>query len=118
SSAVATPPDPGARPPSTRPSLPRLPDDDVIPRRSTLMKTTRAARLKHVGAAGAVALLLALGACSSAADDGSAPGGGDGGTPYVALVSKGFQHQFRQAVKTGADGAADDLGIEGTVEGP
>lgn len=37
---------------------------------------------------------------------------------YVPLISKGFQHQFWQAVKTGADKAAADLGVEVTFEGP
>ncbi|MEM7693567.1 MAG: ABC transporter substrate-binding protein [Pseudomonadota bacterium] len=37
---------------------------------------------------------------------------------YVPLISKGFQHQFWQAVKEGADQAADDLGVEVTFEGP
>ncbi|ARU51627.1 BMP family ABC transporter substrate-binding protein [Cellulosimicrobium cellulans] len=85
------------------------------------MKTTRVARLKYVGAASAAALLLALGACSSADDGGTGSGGdggGDGDTPYVALVSKGFQHQFWQAVKQGADDAAEELGVEVTFEGP
>ena len=38
--------------------------------------------------------------------------------PYIALVSKGFQHQFWQAVKAGADKAATDLGVTVTFEGP
>lgn len=38
--------------------------------------------------------------------------------PYVALISKGFQHQFWQAVKTGATQAGKDLGAEVTFEGP
>lgn len=37
---------------------------------------------------------------------------------YVALISKGFQHQFWQAVKTGADKAAEELGVRVTFEGP
>ena len=37
---------------------------------------------------------------------------------YIPLISKGFQHQFWQAVKTGADKAAADLGVEVTFEGP
>lgn len=41
-----------------------------------------------------------------------------GGKPYVALVSKGFQHQFWQAVKLGAENAAKDLGVTITFEGP
>jgi len=38
--------------------------------------------------------------------------------PYVALISKGFQHQFWQAVKAGADKAGADLGVTVTFEGP
>ncbi|MDR1899110.1 MAG: ABC transporter substrate-binding protein [Treponema sp.] len=40
------------------------------------------------------------------------------GATYIPLVSKGFQHQFWQAVKQGADNAARDLGVEITFEGP
>ena len=36
----------------------------------------------------------------------------------VALISKGFQHQFWQAVKAGADKAAEELGVTVTFEGP
>ena len=36
----------------------------------------------------------------------------------IALISKGFQHQFWQAVKAGADQAATDLGVTVTFEGP
>jgi len=37
---------------------------------------------------------------------------------YIPLISKGFQHQFWQAVKAGADQAAAELGVEVTFEGP
>lgn len=37
---------------------------------------------------------------------------------YVAMVSKGFQHQFWQAVNAGADQAAADYGVRITFEGP
>lgn len=37
---------------------------------------------------------------------------------YVALVSKGYQHQFWQSVKEGADNAAKEFGVEVTFEGP
>lgn len=37
---------------------------------------------------------------------------------YVALVSKGFQHQFWQAVQSGAEQAAEELGVKITFEGP
>ncbi len=38
--------------------------------------------------------------------------------PYIALISKGFQHQFWQAVKLGADQAAKDFDVTVTFEGP
>jgi ribose transport system substrate-binding protein len=37
---------------------------------------------------------------------------------YIPLISKGFQHQFWQAVKAGADKAAAEMGVEVTFEGP
>ena len=37
---------------------------------------------------------------------------------YVPLISKGFQHQFWQAVKAGADKAAAEFDVEVTFEGP
>jgi ribose transport system substrate-binding protein len=45
------------------------------------------------------------------------------GTAYaqaqeIALISKGFQHQFWQAVKAGADKAAAEFGVTVTFEGP
>ena len=36
----------------------------------------------------------------------------------IALISKGFQHQFWQAVKAGADQAAAEFGVNVTFEGP
>jgi ribose transport system substrate-binding protein len=36
----------------------------------------------------------------------------------IALISKGFQHQFWQAVKAGADQAAKELNVHVTFEGP
>ena len=41
-----------------------------------------------------------------------------GEIPYVAIISKGFQHQFWQAVNAGADKAAAEFGVEITFEGP
>jgi len=37
---------------------------------------------------------------------------------YIPLISKGFQHQFWQAVKQGAEQAAKDLNVKVTFEGP
>ena len=48
----------------------------------------------------------------------AAAAGGDGDKLYIPIISKGFQHQFWQAVKTGAEKAANELGVEITFEGP
>jgi ribose transport system substrate-binding protein len=37
---------------------------------------------------------------------------------YIPLISKGFQHQFWQAVKAGADKAAAEFKVDVTFEGP
>lgn len=37
---------------------------------------------------------------------------------YIPLISKGFQHQFWQAVKAGADQAAEEFDVRITFEGP
>lgn len=72
-------------------------------------------------------MLLLMSACSGsqpASEPGStAPVSGTAPTgneekPYVAIISKGFQHQFWQVVKKGADQAAADLGVEITFDGP
>jgi ribose transport system substrate-binding protein len=64
--------------------------------------------------AASAAAVLALTACGG---DGGGGGGGDD-TLQIALVSKGFQHQFWQAVKAGAQEKADELGVEMTFDGP
>lgn len=62
-------------------------------------------------------LVLVLGACTAGQDTGET-GGEDGDQPYVAIVSKGFQHQFWQAVNQGAEQAAEDYNVRITFEGP
>jgi ribose transport system substrate-binding protein len=59
---------------------------------------------------------LAVALCSFAAFGLSA--GAYAQETYVALVSKGFQHQFWQAVKQGAMQAGTDLKVKVTFEGP
>lgn len=54
-----------------------------------------------------LALTVGFGAGAQAADQ-----------PYVALISKGFQHQFWQAVKKGAEKAGEDYKVRVTFEGP
>jgi ribose transport system substrate-binding protein len=69
---------------------------------------------RSVAIATATALGLALAACGS--DDGGSGASSD--EPYVAIVSKGFQHQFWQAVKKGAEDEAKKEGVRITFEGP
>lgn len=38
--------------------------------------------------------------------------------PYIAIISKGFQHQFWQAVRLGAESKAKELGATITFDGP
>jgi ribose transport system substrate-binding protein len=67
------------------------------------------------------AMTLALGACGSSDKEttGAAPsGGGEKKQPYIAIVSKGFQHQFWQAVKKGAEQEAAKQGARISFEGP
>jgi ribose transport system substrate-binding protein len=59
------------------------------------------------------AMALSLTACG---DEGGGAGGGD--QPYIAIVSKGFQHQFWQAVKQGAEEEAAKQGARVTFVGP
>ncbi|MFS0779260.1 ABC transporter substrate-binding protein [Neobacillus sp. 3P2-tot-E-2] len=69
-----------------------------------------------------LALSVVLGACSS---DNASTGSKESdasakvdGKRYVAVISKGFQHQYWQAVKKGAEQAADDLNVKVTFVGP
>ena len=65
-----------------------------------------------------VAMLLA--SCGGAAAPAGTSGGGQaaGGKPYIPIISKGFQHQFWQAVKQGAEKAATEFNVTITFEGP
>jgi len=57
---------------------------------------------------------MLLGACTPAAAPTAAPAG----KPYIPVISKGFQHQFWQAVKLGSQNAAKDFNVDITFEGP
>jgi ribose transport system substrate-binding protein len=63
---------------------------------------------------GVMTIAVALAGCSKA-DNGNT-GGGDQ-QPYVALISKGFRHQFWQAVKAGAEKAGKEFNVRVTFEG-
>jgi ribose transport system substrate-binding protein len=58
-----------------------------------------------------------LGACSNSSETGGSGASADGKL-YMPIISKGFQHQFWQAVKLGAEKAAKELNVEITFEGP
>lgn len=72
--------------------------------------------------AGIAALALAVTACSGDGDGSEADPGEEVGDPdsdiYIALISKGFQHQFWQAVRQGAQDAAEENGVRVTFDGP
>jgi len=80
----------------------------------------------------ALAMVLALAACStpqtsqsqaatSQSTEVSASTGtetSDSDKPYIAIISKGFQHKFWQTVQSGAAAAAEKYGVTITFEGP
>lgn len=68
---------------------------------------------KIVTALAAAALAVSLAACGQGGGSGA---GGSG--PLIAIVSKGFQHQFWQAVKKGAEDEAAAKGARTTFVGP
>jgi ribose transport system substrate-binding protein len=70
--------------------------------------------LKALTGVAITAIVAAGSAGCSNADD--AASGGDK-KPYVALISKGFKHQFWQSVKAGAEQAGKDLNVTVTFEG-
>ena len=57
-------------------------------------------------------------ACSSSTATTASSSGSAGHQKYIAIISKGFQHQFWQAVKKGADDESAKLGVKNTFEGP
>ena len=66
---------------------------------------------------------LFLGSCGSsaqqpAAQQPAAQQPAAGAKPYIPVISKGFQHQFWQAVKSGSEKAAKDFNVDITFEGP
>ena len=62
-----------------------------------------------------IASMALLGCSSDTADESEADADGE---RYIAVISKGFQHQFWQAVRAGAEQAAEDYGVTITFEGP
>jgi ribose transport system substrate-binding protein len=87
-----------------------------------------AERIRSGTAFALMALLIAAcssgsGASAPAASDGAAASGsaaasGGGEKPYIPIVSKGFQHQFWQAVRQGAEAQAAKLNVTVNFQGP
>ena len=65
----------------------------------------------------AVLLVALLASCAPQAAATQAPAA-SAEKPYIPVISKGFQHQFWQAVKQGSEQAAKDLNVDITFEGP
>ncbi len=65
---------------------------------------------------GLMIIALVLVGCGGSEE--AASGTADGEKPYIAVISKGFQHQFWQAVQAGAEQAAKDYDVTITFEGP
>ncbi len=77
--------------------------------------------------AGLLCVAMLVGACAAPAAPTAAPvqkpadtavPAKPAGKPYIPVISKGFQHQFWQAVKAGSLKAATDLNVDITFEGP
>jgi ribose transport system substrate-binding protein len=51
-------------------------------------------------------------------DGGAAPAASGSDKMYIPVISKGFQHQFWQAVKQGTEKAAKEFNVNVTFEGP
>jgi ribose transport system substrate-binding protein len=66
----------------------------------------------------AVLLIALLASCAPQAAATQAPAAASSAKPYIPVISKGFQHQFWQAVKQGSEQAAKDLNVDITFEGP
>jgi ribose transport system substrate-binding protein len=82
----------------------------------------RSKRLYSILVAFTVVLLAACqGGGGGGAGAQQSPGQGSPGAspkPYIPVISKGFQHQFWQAVKSGAEKAAAEFNVTITFEGP
>jgi len=82
------------------------------------MSPTRRATLLAVAL---VAPAMALTACGGSSPTTTSTAGGTTAAAkemYIPVISKGFQHQFWQAVKQGAEKAATDNKVKITFEGP
>lgn len=70
------------------------------------------------GCAAPAAPAVETGGDEAAAEESSEEATAEGEAPYIPVISKGFQHQFWQAVELGSQQAAEEFGVEITFEGP
>lgn len=83
------------------------------------MKATKKILALAVAAAMAIPVLAGCGNTGGEQNStGSSNGGSSSDKPYIAVIAKGFQHQFWQSVKQGAEQAAKDYNVTITFEGP
>jgi ribose transport system substrate-binding protein len=77
----------------------------------------------------ALALVFSIAACTQAPQTTTSPEQSQAASapadessaatkPYIAVISKGFQHKFWQTVMAGAQDAADKYGVDMTFDGP
>src|SRR5436305_11506520 len=104
------------------------PDGNTI-HGSTRRKTMKVTKLFAIASSLLVVIVL-LGGCGGdvaptattaaqpAATTGTGSAGGVNTSTYIPIISKGFQHQFWQAVKAGSEKAAKDFSVKTTFEGP
>ena len=83
------------------------------------MDKKRITKKRIAAVASAAIFAMTLAACSTPSTGGTDNGAGNSADkPYIAIVSKGFQHQFWQAVKKGAEAEAAKEGATITFDGP
>jgi ribose transport system substrate-binding protein len=83
-------------------------------------------RLLRLASVSCLGLAVFLGGCTPAASPPAPAAPAGAGAPaaqvssstYIPVISKGFQHQFWQAVKLGSERAATELNVKITFEGP
>src|SRR2546423_4951011 len=67
---------------------------------------------------GVVAVILVAAACGGTPASTSGTSASPAGKAFIPLISKGFQHQFWQAVKQGAEKAATQFNVRIDFQGP
>ena len=67
---------------------------------------------------GGLAAAVLIAAACGGTPAGSSPAPSQAGKAFIPMISKGFQHQFWQAVRQGAEKAATQFNVTITFEGP